>query len=738
MSVDASTSATEEDGAETEGVDAAPAEKRSWFRTLGGWVGFFLLGFVGSALGAIGSCLLLARSVPPPAPVVSDDSQQAAVASEAPAVEEPAPELPVTAVLLERADAWLLAGNIDGACQLLQRAIAALGSDCPTTIQYRLAVCHEFLGDYERAIDEYRQLADLAVQPRLAIAARVGQARTRVRQGNRDLALAHLYPMLLDVHPLEEPDPTLAGEIAHLLAHVLAESALEGKLAPPIHEQGLARGRLENSPAQALRLLIPSDTQRQQTAPPLRPGITTLHELGVSPADISVELALARNSLKNLIDALAEHAGLQLVWSPATEGVLGHRTTQIHARDINMGVALDALLTPLGLTWSQTELTLKIEALHELDPATREITWKGLGERSLRHAVANFPDHYAAPVAYLSIGNLAFQQGETDRAATYFRQLVSQFPRSPTVVEAWFNYAKTQFANNDWQAASEAFYRSIDERRGGRLEPISHLYVGRILLDSNQADKSIRPLIRSVSSANTREVTGAAAVTLASAYLMSGSPHAANLVLREHRTYLESGAYRDVAAFLDALAHFRANRQSGRIEDKGRTLVTALTQVSAGGFFGQHGYWIVGNTYGDLGLPLGMTSLFREALEGPVQGELANRILFTLAEHELAEANLDEAERWTAELANSSNPTWATTARKLQADIAFERGELDTCLEICMGLLDESQDPTVTANTLRLMGRIYAHRQDHHNAALCYAGMRPQPSTKSSPAVSDP
>ena len=164
--------------------------------------------------------------------------------------------------------------------------------------------------------------------------------------------------------------------------------------------------------------------------------------------------------------------------------------------------------------------------------------------------------------------------------------LIANSPKGELLAEAWFNLGKVQLSENAVDKAIVAFQRSIDHAMGSGLEPISHLYLGRLLLESNEPKRAVVPLRRSLALTAPRD-RGTAALTLGVAYVLSDQPQNTAEILRSNQNWLDVDDTRDAAAFTSCLAQVLGGHDPTRLKYDLRSLMTSISHVRSEQFFGR-------------------------------------------------------------------------------------------------------------------------------------------------------
>jgi tetratricopeptide (TPR) repeat protein len=333
-----------------------------------------------------------------------------------------------------------------------------------------------------------------------------------------------------------------------------------------------------------------------------------------------------------------------------------------------------------------------------------------------------YPDHPLIAAAYLEMGNLEAAAGKWPEAVNWYERLLRDLPRSAAATEAYYNLGLARQQLGEGEAARNSFYWVVDRAPGHRLTPLAYLHVGRLHLEEGDAQGAVRPLRRAVTPMPGWGTRAAAALLLAAASLLSDNPRAAHATLVEFREEFGQEPYRGVAAFLDALACYRAVPDPGRAARQAQDLLTALLALKEDPVLGPVGRLLAGQAYRDLGMGDRMAALFEKAA-AQVRGPLLLAMNADLAEYLYASGQRPAARQRFEALAAATGPH-ALRAEMRLAELDVLDRQPDECLKRCRKLLRENRAADVPA-LLRLMGKAYDQKGEYGRAARCYAGQVP-------------
>ncbi len=176
--------------------------------------------------------------------------------------------------------------------------------------------------------------------------------------------------------------------------------------------------------------------------------------------------------------------------------------TPVPVAEANAAAAkeLDALLGGDKAT-SVTEKARILFAKSELarlrrDPAEQE---KDLA------AIAEFPPQKLSPLLLAQAGDYLLNKGQSDKAATFFKELMDNYPKSDYLDFAYNGFGEIAYAKKDYPAALASFTDAID--KGGAILKLKDVTVGqaKTLLAMGRLDEA-KKLFEQI--ASTREWRG--------------------------------------------------------------------------------------------------------------------------------------------------------------------------------------------------------------------------------------
>jgi tetratricopeptide (TPR) repeat protein len=654
------------------------------------------------------------------------------------------PQLPRLTIDLQKVDSLIRAGDYPFASELLNAFDEQASGLLQVQIRFRRGLCAELVGDSKSALNHYRSLTDSHRSTAIGDAATIASARVMVERDSADSGAMMLMRLLLARERSMRSD--LRGDLVHTLANALTPVETDGSLLDDT--RSLTAKRIQ-SPEELLRSWEQLDAGKPIPSPM---EAFVVRQLTPSPEGVQVSMQDASSPVMQVLGTLTTKLNWTLKISESDRYSLAKRTVVLDCEDLPLDVVLDVLLNPGGFDWSYIEgqLTVSKQSNSIRDDKDQLAHRLRLAERFLDLAVGLAADHPAAPVSYSLIGSIASRLGDPERALRLLQTSASQFPRSPSFGSTIFNLGKASLLQGDREEALKYFYRTVDRVSGLETDSLAYLFIGRILIENDQAAEAVTPLARGLSLAVDTEYEGPAALLLSAAYLMSGNAAGANAVLLKHREAFESSEgcsptvvartrlLSQQAAFLSSLARFWGTTGNQRIRE-GRALLTTLTNVRASQFFGGHGAYLVGVAFAAIGLDSERDAVFRESLSATAKFPLQNRMRALMTGESGKSDALQQSANAESKIADTgTSDTALKSARRdsviNEAAAAYQGRDYDNALEICQQCLatttDDSDDSMqVRKAAYRLMGLVYQIQGRHDQAVRCLAGLPPHVET---------
>ncbi len=674
-----------------------------------------------------GSLLVQDDSSPVPAPVpdLQQVSELPSAASDAAASVREDKITQQAVNLMTLADEQLASGSYVQAMRAYQ-AIRQKSQGTPgTAILMRLALCAEAAGRRAAALEAYRQVAATQADPAWAGVARYGEARCLAAVKRHDGLQTDLLRRVL----LDESEflPTVRNEVLHLIGRDLWQEQSSMTSVDLLDDEALTVPEWSADPA---RLLDELPLLIHETPTKIGPiQFQVLHFEDETPDGIAVRLSCGTTRLEPLLTNLLNGCRLEFeISSQATKQLQG-RTQQVHVDDSRLAALLDGMTIPYDLCWQQRNERILILHRDELTPEEFRQCRLSSAERMLRVAVTDGAASRQTGHSRLALATLLYEQKRAADAVQFLQVQIESEPRSVVETEAAFNLGKCLMALNQRNESREAFLRSIDAA-GGLIDVkiAAYILVSRLLLEDDQSRLSISNMMRGVSLSEDSAMEPYAALQLGSAYLIFGNPQGANSVLMERREELANGPGREAAAFVSALARFRAAVLADRREREGWAVVSALAEFKPEQYCGGHWAVLVAEACEELGLEAQANDAYLLALRKLPQSWLRDRTVLRLAARYQHDHEFEEARLLLATLTTTEANHMALQARLRSAAVAMEQNRPEDAIRTCRLLIDSTDTPQLERAALRIMGQAYEQKRNHNAAISCFAGMLPEES----------
>ena len=524
-------------------------------------------------------------------------------------------------------------------------------------LQYRTALCREGLGRWDEALSDFREVASRSTTSCLSWSAQLSQARVWLRLRKSVEARNLLSNLILKSAEPALPDQRFLAEARYLMAFTLTLEAWNPDKPGPDDDfvVGHAAG---NWPVERALDWLTWAKEPEQPA-----GQAVADAVVVNRGGPGVEEALVRATVRQMatsefVERLAQQSHMQVNWTTHARQQIAERSVAVTVADLPLPDLLNAIADPPGLVWKIGDGVIAFSAEQDLSKKELAEYRTMMAKRSLRAAILAYPGHALTPAAYLNCGNLEFASGSLNDALGWYERLVRELPQSPVVVEANYNRGLTYQLLKDLAPARSSFYQVVDRAPGHELAPLAYLRIGRMSLNEGDPEHAVPPLRRALSLAPGSAGEPAAAVALATAYLLTDNPRAANAVLVEHRESVGQEPYRRVAAFLDALARFRAVPDPNEARREASTLLAAALSAREDPLLDPSGRLLLGHAFQEIGLSEQMATIYEKALRN-ARGPLAAEMSYTLAQSLYLAENREPALQLFTSLAATDNDKWA-------------------------------------------------------------------------------
>jgi len=619
-------------------------------------------------------------------------------------------------VAIERADKLLAEENAARAIGILNSLIRSGIDD--DSLQLRLAVANEEIGNLESAHAQYQELAGRTGNPVVRDAANVSQARVLMSSNQIESAVSILATFL------GQSERSRSASVTAEAAHLFALALLRELPSPSDRTVGLELVHTNWHPP-IWRVIRSVESLSEPIAPSKDDAhFVILSEFGRGADGFQLSVHYDQVSILGLIADAGSQSKLSLeVSSKAAQNLEARRVTLARS-NISLAALLDLLTLPNGLIWRQTEDRIEILSPTEIVSETLSELRLRTVIRSLRNSLSTWPSHELAPVTWLGIANLQVQASEMDSAISLYDQFLREFPKSPLSSTAWFNKAQIEITLGQRDAARDSLYQLVDGFAGNRLEARAWFNIGRLMVHAEQFDEAVRPLVRASTTTTTRDVQAKAANILASAYLMNGKDSAASMVLMDFRDAVREPPHDRVSAMLGTLARFRV--ASGvRKEGEGQRLISALAQLRASDYEEDSVRLLAGLAWKALGLHEQMAVVYREVEGASSSSPLRQHMQYEVGEWLRKTGATGEALKVFAQLNGNDDSVWRRRGQESEVRILFLAGKHEECIVRSSELLRTAEADSEKRRLLELLGLAYEVQGDYTRAAQCFSGIVP-------------
>lgn len=632
----------------------------------------------------------------------------------------------ITAIMSQSdlADEHLRSGSFAQAIRIYRQLRESAEGPVSVSLLFRLAFSAEASGNYAEALDLYQRMPRSHANRGWAGVAAMGEVRCLTALRRFDVLQSEwLRRIVLDETSFS---PTIRQELLHLLGYSQWQQLAAESTGDLLNDRTMAVPDWQTEPHEVLDSL---NALLQEGSPPAAlPELTLLQESDHDPNAVYLRVHSNPGSVSQLLRAIIRHCRFECEVSEAAAAAADNRTMRIHASDRSLSLLLDGLTIPFGNLWLLQSSRLTVLSASEVTPDQLEQFRQLAVERLLRTALLEAPDSRQTAVSRVALGALLFRYNSPAEASHVFRVQLDSDPRSSIESATAFNLGKCLLTLRQSPEALQAFLQCIDAAGGAAdLKIAGYLYAGRMQMELGNATQATSTLMRGLALSRATTLEPAAAVLLASDYLLIGNPQAANSVLMDRREMLDSRPHRDAAAFLSAAARFQAAVLPDRREREGRAVVTALSHFRPELQFGAHWSLLAADAADQLGLTAQAVDWYVQTLQRLPGEGLRQEALLKLAAIYQADERLAEAGELLKSLSSAESSHLTNLAALRAAELALEQGNPEEAVSHCRTVLARDTTPEVRRASLRVMGRSYERLQNYQAAVHCFAGTVPAP-----------
>jgi len=621
-----------------------------------------------------------------------------------------------------RADEQFREGRIASAMKLYGAAIEAHPTVLDPMVQLRWALCAESLGMLDEALERYQMLADATGSPAWKGFAHWGLSRVLFEQQKTELAHRITTELWLNQ---ETAARLWRSELLHWHAHLLYRRAAGDMNTRLLDDRILAGCRIVVSPSVLLE--IASRIHASETAAPFeRPADAAIPVTsGKDPEGMYAQYRSSGATIFQAITQFCDAAKWRVHWSPAAEQLAKSHRCRASVSRGNVACLLDALCDEPRLLWSWEDQSLRIADAGERPAAdVKQFQLQAAG-RSAREAIELYRDVRWSPSSRLAVAHIEWLRGLNASARKALEDLIDNSPKGDLLAEAWFNLGKVNLQENAFDKAVAAFQRSIDYAMGGGLEPLANLYLGRLLLESNEPRRAVVPLRRALALAAPRD-RGTAALTLGVAYILAEQPQNTAEILRSNQNWLDVDETRDATAFTSCLAQVLGGHDPTRLKYDLRSLMTSISHVRSEQFFGRSGAVLIAMAYRELGLSGEAAEICQDAIDHMPPCALRMKLELMLVDELLDRRDFESMEARLRSICESSNEEVRLMASRRLCELLLDLDRRDEAEIEARNWLKACSTPEQQIIALRGLGRCLQKKGDYLNAALCFSGSMPQ------------
>ena len=213
---------------------------------------------------------------------------------------------------------------------------------------------------------------------------------------------------------------------------------------------------------------------------------------------------------------------------------------------------------------------------------------------------------------------------------------------------------------------------------------------------------------------------------LAKSYLLDSDPFSANRILFNNASKFE-GSTKRFASVLATHARFQAMKPVSGLQNEGERLVLALASIRAEDLSSDVDHLLLSRAYFDAGLRSKAIEHLDIATKVVKNSSWTDRIRYELAVNRFETGDFAGASQSIDALSDDAHQELRSKAAVINAKSQLAVGNLPRCQAICESILRETTDVEQKKETLKILGQTYQADGKHYAAALCFAGLMPDP-----------
>ncbi len=592
-------------------------------------------------------------------------------------------------------------------------------------VEYRIGLCNESLGQFEKAVAFYRKALKSSSSPRLAFACSLAVSRCLLMKNNAIEARQVLYPFLLNESKQQGMPGAFVVEARHLVAlalargtHPVTTNRLELDQLASFTEAAFVATQYLEETAEAL----PPPKEVAVVAPPKPIVIQKRTEGKPAHAQLVRQFAQPTNEVfKNL----ATGAGWRVEWTAAAKKMGVDRLLDLNVDNWPLLELIELAADHLDLSCQLDGDLLRFSTRAERD-AQKAIALNAVAaHRALQAAITADSSHPLAASVMLELGNRQAGDGKFREAMGWYERLIREEPSSPCVILAYFNRAQIHLRQQSFLQARRDYYRAIDQAPSHEFAVRAHLRLGQFAYEEENTHEAIPHFRRAQILSPGSPCHPLATLNLAAALISQGQSDQAQAALQQQRAALVQAPFKTTAAFLDAYASFKLSKGTKLPRRASSDLLAVMWQNNETSLLGPLGQNLMAQAYHELGFADQAERQLRQALASVHQKtSLAAHLELKIGESLLSQDQFDKARSLFEKVAATS------FSHRYQASFHLARLDLrekkwGKCNERCRALW-ESRSFSDSAALLQVWGTALESMGNYAGAAQCFAGSPPQ------------
>lgn len=611
--------------------------------------------------------------------------------------------------------------------------------DADDDLLFRISLCFEASGDFERAERYYSKLIERTTDEVLGAGCRNGIARCRIQNGNLTSGRRMVWNqyMLADRRNSNNP---FAKEALQILALSFANQNDEWAT-PLLNDNALIQGlQPQLSVSRQLALLEDSLAQSKSvteispTTPANHLGPETessagnvqidhIMKAGESPEDFFASYLADRVPLEMLMQWTMTKLGVEIAITESAREIAETQTISMDLDHVSLPTVLDMQTLPFGLGWRIKDGTTTIFALEEVDPDIGHLIRRNSAVRIINRVILLSPSHIHSSYMRFQLAGLYFQLDSVPQALALHQDLIEGKPLDSRLRRAvQFNLGQMQARYGDPRLAIESFEKVVDSNEPGEIKTVAWLRIGQTHIQTGDHDQAVTAFLRASRSSDRPYYRELSALGIASTYLISGKPQLAKAALSDSVRFLRGSELFQASQFLRAFCKFES---SGQDLESSRLLLASLATLNWPEPLGSSGELLQAKAWERLKFPEEAARALRKIVKQSESNWLTERSVDQLSQLLIEEKRWGEARELLITTFNSSNSFTSPKLKARLAKLEFELGDHATSLRLCQEILAQPSNQRVYGNVLKTMGQIYQARGDHYTAALCFSGVAP-------------